>query len=147
MILGDIKNCMNTPVANDRVATALQWLSRHYTEKFQKGVIEIEQDKIYVNCEEVAMVPQQMLEIHRKYIDIHVPQSNTETIGWASLNDLQNCITPYDEEKDIALYGDASQCLIPIRPGQFAIFFPEDAHAPNIGIGNHRKLCVKIAID
>ena len=52
---------------------------------------------------------------------------------------------------DIALrvefFGDEPQCHITVRPGQFIIFFPEDAHAPNIGIGNHRKLCVKIAID
>ena len=34
-----------------------------------------------------------------------------------------------------------------IRPGQFVIFFPEDAHAPNIGIGRHKKLCIKIAVN
>ncbi len=147
MILGDINNCNNISSLNPNISKALQWLKEHYKERFPKGVIEIEEGKIRVNCEEIAMMPQQMLEAHRRYIDIHVPQSEEETIGWAPINSLKNCITPYNEEKDIEFYGDASQCLIQVRPGQFAIFFPEDAHAPNIGIGNHRKLCVKIAID
>ena len=147
MILGDINNYQAIASINPRIAKALEWIKSHYKEKFPKGVLEIEEGVIRVNCEEVAMVPQQMLEAHRRYIDIHVPQSEEETIGWSPINNLKNCITPYNEAKDIEFYGDASQCLFPIRPGQFVIFFPEDAHAPNIGIGNHRKLCVKIAID
>ncbi|MBQ7041888.1 MAG: YhcH/YjgK/YiaL family protein [Muribaculaceae bacterium] len=147
MILGDINNCHDISLLNTRISKALEWAKAHHNEIFPKGIIEIEEGVIKVNCEEVAMVPQQMLEAHRRYIDIHIPQSDEETIGWAPIHNLQNCITPYNDEKDIAFYGDAPQCLFPVRPGQFVIFFPEDAHAPNIGIGNHRKLCIKIAID
>ncbi len=147
MILGDINNCHNTTLTNPRISKALEWIKAHYNERFQKGVIEIDEGVIRVNCEEVIMVPQQMLEAHRRYIDIHVPQSGEETIGWAPTPNLKNCITPYNDEKDIEFYGDAPQCLFSVHPGQFAILFPEDAHAPNIGTGNHRKLCIKIAID
>ena len=55
--------------------------------------------------------------------------------------------TKYDQEKDVEFYGDEPQSYISVYPGQCVIFFPEDAHAPNIGVGRHKKLCVKIAID
>ena len=147
MILGDIEKGSTFTMYNERITAALQWIKEHYKERFPKGVIELTDLHIKINCEEVAMVPQQMLEAHRRYIDIHVPQSDEETIGWSSLRDLKNCISSYDADKDIEFYGDAPQCLLQVRPGQFAIFFPEDAHAPNIGIGNHRELCVKIPVD
>ncbi len=147
MILGDINNCTHLAPLGDKINQALAWVKEHYKERLPKGVIEIAEGQIAVNCEEVGMVPHQMLEARRRFIEIHVPQSGEESIGWSSLRDLKNCITPYDEERDIEFYGDAPQCLLQVRPGQFVIFFPEDAHAPNIGIGNHRKLCVKIALD
>lgn len=147
MILGDINNYNDIVNLNPRLLTALNWLKENYKTRFPKGEIILEEGAITVRCQEVAMMPQQMLEAHRKYIDIHAPQSEEETIGWSSINDLKNCINPYDESRDIESYGDAPQCLLQVRPGQFAIFFPKEAHAPNIGIGNHRKLCIKIAVD
>lgn len=146
MILGDINNCDNIKHISPRIEAALNWLKRNYDTRFPKGVITIN-EHIKVNCEEVAMVPQQLLEAHRMFIDIHIPQSESEAIGWAPVSNLKNCITPYDKERDIEFYGDAPHCVLQVRPGQFAVFFPDDAHAPNMGIGNHRKLCVKIAID
>lgn len=145
MILGDINN-PHQLTDNPHIRQALEWLQHNHSRRFDKGAITLS-DYITVNCEEVAMVPQQMLEAHRCHIDIHVPQSEEETMGWSPVNSLKNCLTPYDSERDVEFYGDEPQCHIHVRPGQFAIFYPEDAHAPNIGIGNHRKLCIKIVTD
>lgn len=145
MILGDINN-MSAFTDNQHIAKALAWLKENHNQRFPKSTIEID-EHIRVNCEEVAMMPQQMLEAHRRHIDIHVPQSEEETFGWSPINNLKNCINPYEQDRDVEFFGDEPQCHITVRPGQFIIFFPEDAHAPNIGIGNHRKLCIKIAID
>lgn len=89
------------------------------------------------------------LEAHRRYIDIHIPLDNTETIGWAPTDALTRIVTPgYNAERDIAFYEDKAQTFLDVQPGQCAVFFPEDAHAPNIGIPGkkHRKICVKIAV-
>lgn len=91
-----------------------------------------------------------LLEAHRRYIDIHIPLDNYETIGWAPTEALKRTIASgYDAERDIAFYEDMAHTSVDVRPGQCAVFFPEDAHAPNIGTpGNvHRKICVKIAVD
>ncbi len=45
-----------------------------------------------------------------------------------------------------SLVADKPQCLVPMLPGQFMILYPEDAHAPNIGEGRHRKYVVKVRV-
>ena len=70
----------------------------------------------------------------------------TEIIGWAPVESLKHKREEYDADRDVAFYGDAAHSLLHVKVGQMAVFFPEDAHAPNIGLGNHRKLCIKIPL-
>ena len=49
-------------------------------------------------------------------------------------------------EQDIAFYIDKPTAYTKIYPGQFAIYFPEDGHAPGIGQGNIRKVVIKIPV-
>lgn len=149
MILGEITDLARIKTDNEMLNKALMWVAEHYNDTFEKGTIKLQDDLLKVNREEVAMLPQgkQMLEAHKRNIDIHVPISNEETIGWASIKHLRNITKQYSEENDIMFYGDEPQSYITVRPGQCVIFFPEDAHAPNIGVGRHCKYCVKIAID
>lgn len=62
------------------------------------------------------------------------------------LADLGEPDIQYDEDKDFAFYQQLADQYIHIKPGQFAICFPEDGHAPLIGIGKQRKLIAKILI-
>lgn len=150
MIIGEIDHLSQISIGNELLSEALKWVAEHYKNPFEKGSVFIREDKkIKVNSEIVAMLPQerQMLEAHRMFIDIHVPISSEETIGWASLKHLRNITKKYDSDNDIEFYGDEPQSYITVYPGQCVIFFPEDAHAPNIGIGQHKKFCIKIAIN
>ena len=131
------------------LAEAIDWLQEHGCDDTQQpGEIAIGTSGVIVKCEKPALRPAEVarLEVHRKYIDIHVPLKGAETIGWTSVEDLKHEIQAYDPETDIALYGDTAAAIIRLHPGQAAIFFPEDAHAPNVGVGNHHKLCVKIPV-
>lgn len=134
------------------LAVALRWLADNVSTVFTPGTYIIGQcaaGEIYAKCEEPALMPREnvSLEAHKQYIDIHVPLKGKETIGWAPVSGLRLERAPYDADRDIAFYGDAAQALIHLYPGQCAIFFPDDAHAPNIGLGKHRKLCIKIPIE
>jgi YhcH/YjgK/YiaL family protein len=53
----------------------------------------------------------------------------------------------YDEEKDFGLFSDPPENWVTVTPGKFAIFFPEDAHAPLISDGIIRKAVIKIVMD
>lgn len=135
----------------DGIDKAINWLLNNLERDFVKGTDVIGQcaaGEITVKCEEPALMPREKaaLEAHKKFIDIHVPLKGPETIGWAPVSELKHVRVPYDCEKDIAFFGDSAQALVHVKPGQMAVMFPEDAHAPNIGLGNHRKLCIKIPV-
>ena len=85
-------------------------------------------------------------ECHNKNIDIQLCISGFETIGWKP---REKCITPngdYNPEKDVQFYNDAPDTFFQLTDGQFAIFFPEDVHAPMIGEGTIKKLVIKVKI-
>ena len=86
------------------------------------------------------------IETHFKYIDIQMPLTATETIGWKAVADLKKTAVPYDEKNDITFFDDIPSAHIDVTPGNFAIFFPEDGHAPCIGNGKFRKVIVKVRI-
>lgn len=149
MILCDIQNTERFSKLSPHIDQAISWLIEHSTDDFEKGSFTIGSDgQITVKCEEPHLLPRDKteLEAHRKFIDIHVPLKDVETIGWAPVSALKYPHGEYDEERDICFFGDSATSLLHVRVGQAAIFFPEDAHAPNIGNGKHRKLCIKIPV-
>jgi YhcH/YjgK/YiaL family protein len=87
------------------------------------------------------------IETHQKYIDIQVPIVGVESIGWKAGDGLTIISEPYDHEKDVTFYFDFPTTYTKIYPGQFAVYFPEDGHAPGIGQGDIRKVIVKVAVE
>jgi biofilm protein TabA len=86
----------------------------------------------------------QKFECHNKNIDIQLCIKGVETIGWKP---REKCVTPkgeYNDEKDVLFYDDAPDTYFQLTDGQFAIFYPEDVHAPMIGEGEIKKLVIKV---
>lgn len=72
------------------------------------------------------------LETHRRMIDIQIPLSGEETFGFTPLADLPTEFE-YNDEKDITKYGATKAATyVTCKPGEMAIFFPQDGHAPCI---------------
>ena len=92
------------------------------------------------------------LETHRKYVDIQVLLSGTETI---EIFPKQGLIVsePYNPEKDAEFYQAPAktQTKITLNQGQFLVFFPEDAHMPCLTAGSTpqtvKKVVIKVAVD
>ena len=85
-------------------------------------------------------------ECHDKNIDIQLCIRGIETIGWKP---REKCVIfngEYNPEKDVRYYGDDPDSFIQLTDGQFAIFFPQDVHAPMIGEGEIKKLVIKVKI-
>jgi len=85
-------------------------------------------------------------ECHNKNIDIQFCIKGNETIGWKPREKCVIANGDYNEEKDVQYYGDAPDMYFQLTDGQFAIFFPEDVHAPMIGEGEIKKLVIKVKI-
>ena len=63
---------------------------------------------------------------------------------WKERAELEKPSEPFNREKDAQHYDDAPDTSFVVKPGQFAIFFPEDAHAGCIGEGKILKLVIKV---
>ena len=112
--------------------------------------ITLDGERLFINVADASLKSpeEQVLEVHRRYIDVHFPLSSSEVMGWSSLQGLQTeSVNPFNEEDDYAVYAETAQTYLTIRPGEFVIVWPEDAHAPIIGEGTLRKLIAKVLID
>lgn len=146
MILCNISDANTYRNISPLLNEAIEWLLANTSSSLANGSYPVGDNGVVVKAETPALMPRERvrLEAHRRYIDIHVPLKGIETIGWAPVGSLSYLAEPYSDDADVAFYSDSAHSLLHVHPGQIAIFFPEDAHAPNIGIGNHRKLCIKI---
>lgn len=84
------------------------------------------------------------LEYHRRYIDIQFSVTGTDCIGWRPTSDCTEVEQSFDPEQDCGLLADEPLFWVPVPPGVFTVFFPEDAHAPLAGDGEVQKIVVKI---
>jgi YhcH/YjgK/YiaL family protein len=86
------------------------------------------------------------LEAHRKYIDIQLTIEGDEEIGWMPLITCTRPVGLFDTNRDIIFFEDRPTSWLSVPSGRFAIFFPEDAHAPLAGRGLLKKAIAKIAV-
>jgi biofilm protein TabA len=129
-------------------ARAFAFLARPDLAALAPGRHVIDGDSVYVSIDhkEGRGRDGARLESHRRYIDIQLTIEGDEEIGWQP---LANCATPaaaFDESRDIRFYDDRPVTWLAVPAGRFAIFFPEDAHAPLAGRGLLKKAIVKVAV-
>lgn len=118
-------------------------------QELQPGHIELDGKYVYINVDEVngRSRGEAKIEAHKKYIDIQMPISGKEVMGFMPVSELKDVTMPYDEAKDVIFFGDRITHWETVEPGEFIIFFPEDGHAPLVECGTaHRKLVVKISV-
>ncbi|MGN0213002.1 MAG: YhcH/YjgK/YiaL family protein [Muribaculaceae bacterium] len=150
MIIGKLDDTAEVEKLHPLFASAFHWLRANWRDSHGYGVaqVEIEGRKVFANIDTATMKSpeEQILEVHRRYIDIHVPVSCDEIIGWRPVYGLESVIEPYTRQPDRAFYSDAPLHYFTIHPGEFAIMAPHDAHAPIIGSGTIDKICMKVRV-
>ena len=128
-------------------------------EKVEKALKEYSFDKpgerIYIDGDKLFAIPaldnakakeNAPLEAHNRYIDIQICLEGNETMGWLNRADCKSPKELFNTEKDIIFYHDKPLNYFNVPTGSFAIFFPEDAHAPLIGEGIIRKVIFKVEV-
>jgi YhcH/YjgK/YiaL family protein len=128
---------------------AFGFLQQKDLAKTEEGKYVLEGEKLFAMVQEYAprIFEDCKLEAHRKYIDIQYIISGEEQIGVALLGD-QYSKDGYIAEKDIIFY-EGKVSRINMKPGMFAIFFPDDLHMPGIRMDQSstvRKVVVKVAV-
>jgi YhcH/YjgK/YiaL family protein len=118
------------------------------------GRYELDGDNLFVIIDsyETKSRDAAKLETHRKYVDIQAMISGKETHEVFPKKEL-TVSTPYSPEKDAQFYQipETARTCINLRPGDFAVYFSQDAHLPCLTTGGTpqpvRKAVVKIAVD
>ncbi len=130
------------------LAEGFAFLQRPDLASLPPGKTPIDGDRLFaiVADDEGRGRERAMLEAHRRYLDIQYVVSGTDEIGWLSLDDCERVKLPYDAEKDVALYFDRPATWLVLPADTFAIFLPQDAHAPLAGSGHVHKVVVKVAL-
>lgn len=110
------------------------------------GRIDLQGDDLFVNVNrQDAQTRQEVpIEAHREYIDIQVPISCDEEMGFISAPFLPAPSKPYSAERDVAFYPGLCETYLNVRKGMFTVFFPGEGHAPAITESGITKLIVKI---
>lgn len=148
MIISSLQHSERIESLHPLFKMAFDYIKSHDLLNTPCGCIELQGDDLFINNvnPECIAAEKQVLEMHRKYIDIHVLLEGEETIGWKDLADTGLPTKPYDEDADCALYAEPATVYAKLHPGQFMIVWPEDPHAPVIGSRKVRKLIVKVKI-
>lgn len=148
MILTTLNDSQRIEPLHPLFKTLFDYVKQHNLLDAPLGRIEIDGDNLFINnslAEGVAR-DAQVLEIHRKYIDVHILLEGNETIGWKPLGEINHFSKPYDEAGDCELSDDCPTTFVDMLPGHVLVVYPEDPHAPVIGNGKIRKLIGKVRV-
>ena len=133
MIIDTIDNLGKYVALNPLFADVAEFLNSHDLQTLEAGKYPIKDKDLFLNLQVAKQRTKEtaFLETHVEMIDIQIPVTAAETFGYTPLCDLP--AFDYNAEKDITKYGDTkAQTYVTVNPGQFAIFFPQDGHAPCI---------------
>jgi biofilm protein TabA len=149
MILDSLKHSRRYLPLHPGFDARFRFLKNHSIEQLRDGETVIEGDRLFaLGMATMGKGKENALfETHRKFIDIQFTVSGCDTIGW----DEQSHCTPdpkgYTADKDVEFYTNRPILWIPVDSGRFAIFYPEDAHAPLGTDAFVHKIAVKVALD
>lgn len=149
MIVSDLEHIAEQLPAWPALHKAIAWLRANRGTSLPDGRIAIEGDALYAlpqSYDSLPRTPEVRCEAHKRYVDVQYVASGEEAIGWIQVAGLRTTV-PYDEAKD-AWFGTASlEAVTPVRlgPGQLAVLYPDDGHAPKMAIGAPSRV-IKIVL-
>lgn len=146
MIIDKLENIGMYASVNPLFAQAIEFLKSTDLNAHELGKVVLKEGKLFVNF--AAARPKTKddakIETHNNFIDIQIPLTGTELMGYMPRTDLAEA--EYNAEKDVTFYPGHATDYLTVKPGMFAIFFPEDAHAPGVTEVELKKVIVKVRV-
>jgi len=128
---------------------AFTFLKEQNLQTIAKGRHPIDGDNVYASVTEDSSknFDKTNWESHRKYIDLQCIITGDEKMGiWPV--EKATVVKEYDDKRDVANYTAEGKFYVGTA-GTFFIFFPSDAHRPNITPGGNKpvkKIVIKIRV-
>ena len=126
MVVDTLENLEKYASLNPLFAQAIEFLKSHDLQAMEVGKTELKGKDLLVNIAQTKPKTKEeaKLETHNEFIDIQIPLSGTEI--------------------DITFFEGLAETYVAVKPGMFAIFFPQDGHAPGITPDGVKKVIVKV---
>ncbi len=146
MIIDRLENAANYFPIHQLAPAAFHYLQNTDLANLAPGQYSIDGDNLFaiVQIYETLDPENEVMESHKKYIDIHYMVKGTELVGHALLKD-HTVTKEYDEEKDFMLYSDEPTFFSKLETGTFMLFYPTDLHMPCLEI-NGKEFIKKVVI-
>lgn len=148
MIFDHLENAKRYYALHPTFEAAFEFLRRKDLASLPAGRNEVDGDRLYA-----VVVRRQgkgkdaaQLEMHKQYIDIQFTVSGTDVIGWKTTSSCAKTGLGIDKVKDLEFFTARPDTWITTPPTTFAIFYPEDAHAPLGGEGELQKVVMKVLL-
>ena len=145
MVVDTMENLEKYVSLNPLFEEVVKFVKEHDLMTLEVGKHPIKGDDLFLN---IAVAKgktdeEAVFETHRRMLDIQIPLDAPEAYGFIPLSDLPEA--EYNDAKDVTKYpGVASPTLVNCKPGDFAIFWPQDGHKPCVGSGEIRKAIFKV---
>jgi len=146
MVVDTLENLEKYTSLNPLFAQAVDFLISNDLNSLEVGKIELKGKDLIVNVAQTnpKTKEQAKLETHNQFIDIQIPLSGTEVMGYTPAKNCLPVDSTYNAEKDITFFDGLAENYITVKPGMFAIFFPQDGHAPGVTENGVKKVIVKV---
>ena len=154
MVVDRLENLEKYASLNPLFAKAMEYLKTTDLNAQELGKVKLQGDDLVVNFSQTKPKTKEeakLLSDCKKYgvttpyiYSIQIPLSGVEVMGYTAREDLPEA--DYDADKDISFYPGLAESYIPVKPGMFAIFFPQDAHAPGASPDGVKKVIVKVLV-
>ena len=112
--------------------------------------VELKGDLVYCTRFTYETIPQEesFFEAHRRYLDIHIMVEGEERVVMNRPEDLK--LTDAQEGNDFYAYQGESWHSTVLKPGEFLVVFPGDAHRIKVQVDGPKtvsKAVFKVCID
>ena len=112
--------------------------------------VELKGDLVYCTRFTYETIPQEesFFEAHRRYLDIHMMVEGEERVDMNRPEDLK--LTDAQEGNDFYAYQGESWHSTVLKPGEFLVVFPGDAHRIKVQVDGPKtvsKAVFKVCID
>ena len=158
MIRDQLKNWQQYHFSSPALAKAFAFLEQ-VNEDTADGTYELDGKNMYamVQSPKPSTADAEQLEVHRKYIDIQYLISGSEILVHTLDDGTMDIHTPYSNDCEagfLCLPKDRQVAKLAMKPGDFAVFFPNDAHCGAIQQPDEngqlqpiKKVVIKVAVE
>ena len=150
MIIDSLDNASRYYCVHPLFARAFEYINSTQLETIEDGKYEIDGAQLRaIVTNKKGMTSAESIskfECHDKHVDIQLCIKGNEKLGWKPRGSCKEQKGEYNPEKDVLFYNDPPDTFFELTDRQFAIFYPEDVHAPMIGEGAIKKMVIKVKL-